>query len=132
MKEEIQNYFKGDYHAFYSKYLPQANCPNPDIPLNACPGYLIELIAGGNVIASDNNSLYPAAFFLQSNITYTASSSDPYLGLPLQINLISNGVQTNFDNVSLQADSVPIPSAAWLLGLGLIGLVGIRRKFWKV
>ena len=34
----------------------------------------------------------------------------------------------NFDfNVS----PVPIPGAAWLLGSGLIGLVGIRKKFKK-
>ena len=33
----------------------------------------------------------------------------------------------NFDNLSF--NQVPIPAAAWLLGSGLIGLVGIRRKF---
>lgn len=37
------------------------------------------------------------------------------------------------DNVSLKVTStpVPIPCAAWLLGSGLIGLVGLRRRFKK-
>lgn len=30
-----------------------------------------------------------------------------------------------------QVSAVPIPSAIWLLGSGLIGLVGVRRKFRK-
>ena len=29
------------------------------------------------------------------------------------------------------ADAVPIPGAVWLLGSGLIGIVGIKRKFKK-
>jgi hypothetical protein len=27
--------------------------------------------------------------------------------------------------------NVPLPSALWLLGSGLIGIVGVRRKFKK-
>lgn len=34
------------------------------------------------------------------------------------------------DNVSVNA-AVPIPAAVWLLGSGLLGLVGIRRRFNK-
>ncbi len=35
----------------------------------------------------------------------------------------------NIDNVSLQV--TPIPAAAWLLATGLIGLVGVRRRWIK-
>ena len=31
----------------------------------------------------------------------------------------------------LSFDSVPIPGAVWLLGSGLMGLIGLRRKFGK-
>jgi hypothetical protein len=35
------------------------------------------------------------------------------------------------DTIYLQAEAVPIPGAVWLLGTGLIGIFGIRRKFKK-
>jgi hypothetical protein len=31
--------------------------------------------------------------------------------------------------IDLQTSQIPIPSAVWLLGSGLIGIVGIRKKF---
>ena len=34
-------------------------------------------------------------------------------------------------NVDGKANNVPIPGAIWLLGSGLIGLAGLRRKFQK-
>ena len=34
-------------------------------------------------------------------------------------------------HISFYSSTVPIPAAAWLLGSGLIGLIGARRKFWK-
>jgi hypothetical protein len=40
------------------------------------------------------------------------------------------GGMYHIDNVSVvQASTVPIPAGVWLLGSGLIGLVGLRRKF---
>jgi hypothetical protein len=43
------------------------------------------------------------------------------------ISITSSGARlVGFDNIS---SAVPIPGAVWLLGSGLIGIVGIRRKF---
>ena len=36
-----------------------------------------------------------------------------------------------FDTARITANSVPVPAAVWLLGSGLIGLLGFRRKFFK-
>jgi hypothetical protein len=39
----------------------------------------------------------------------------------------SDSYGTSLDNVSLRA--VPVPAAIWLLGSGLFGLIGMKRKF---
>lgn len=36
--------------------------------------------------------------------------------------------QVEFDGTSLSISQVPVPGALWLLGSGLIGLVGLRRR----
>jgi len=41
-----------------------------------------------------------------------------------------SSLSTNFA-ARVQANAVPIPAAVWLLGSGLIGIVGVRRKFKK-
>jgi len=38
------------------------------------------------------------------------------------------GAATLIDSVDIQTSAVPIPGAVWLLGSGLLGLLGIRRK----
>jgi|GEM_PF-3452045 len=46
------------------------------------------------------------------------------------VGLVSES-ETTFDNFSLTGNPVPIPGAVWLLGSGLVGLVGLRKKLKK-
>jgi len=59
--------------------------------------------------------------------TYFAGIDDPYLGKSLKIALLSNGTQSNWDNVRLDATVVPVPAAIWLFVSGLIGLIGMKK-----
>jgi hypothetical protein len=68
----------------------------------------------------------PDPFQVYLTLTGSASSSDPNM----------TDVYFNFDgDARLTYDynytPVPVPAAVWLLGSGLIGLVGVRRKFHK-
>jgi hypothetical protein len=50
--------------------------------------------------------------------------------LSLTISVDTNAATENIfvDNVAFTANPVPVPAAVWLLGSGLLGLLGIRRK----
>ncbi|MCP3959178.1 MAG: hypothetical protein GY719_15115 [bacterium] len=78
----------------------------------AFAGYRVQLRAGGVVLAEDNSSLTPApGEFVTSTVTYDATAFDPQLGQPLEIWLLSPGVQANFDQVRLERKiSVANPS----------------------
>jgi hypothetical protein len=99
----------------------------------AFPGYAVQFFAGTTLLAQES-SLVPNNGFLTSTINFTALPGNPNLGQPLQIRLVSNGVQVNFDNVRLDAVDitvVPVPASAAIWGLGALGLglVLRRRKF---
>jgi len=92
------------------------------------PGYNIQLYAGGNLLAS-NSSVTPAdGTFAPVTVSYTSGISVAP-GQALGIRLTSNGVQTNFDNITLDAASIPEPSAILgLLGFGLLGIASKLRQ----
>ncbi|GBE73193.1 hypothetical protein myaer87_04200 [Microcystis aeruginosa NIES-87] len=95
----------------------------------AFPANSIRLIAGNTLVSS--NSVTPAAgTFERVTVSYTSGGvGDPLIGKPLKIYLTSWGVQTNFDNVTLDASPIPEPSAILgLLGFGLLGIASKLRQ----
>jgi len=97
------------------------------------PGYSVELVAGGEVVASDSLLVPEKGEFLTSVVTFAVKHGDPLAGEPLTIRLSQGGLNGNqaiFDNIRLFAYQVPEPSAWLLAGLGLAALVGggFRRR----
>jgi hypothetical protein len=69
------------------------------------------------------------------SLTFVASANDPNLGKNLKITLLGiGGPQSDWDNVRLDAtptitpNPVPLPGAIWLLGSGLVGILGMRKR----
>lgn len=95
-------------------------------------GYLIELLAGGTVVASESNVVFPAlGWFERAAISYAAGAADPLAGGALEIRLRALGPQTNFDLVELLASTpttVPEPATALLVGAGLAALGAASRR----
>jgi hypothetical protein len=89
--------------------------PDPEVAwdLGGFPGYRVELLAGGVVLAADDDTLAPAeGEFLQSECAFTAGADHPALGAPLAIRLINLnvggvGIEVNFDDVELLAAPAP-------------------------
>jgi hypothetical protein len=75
-------------------------------------GYAIELLAGGAVLAQDNNTMTPNGTFITSTTSFTALASDVNLGQPLMIRISApnngSGFQTLFDDVRLTLNAAPI------------------------
>jgi len=85
------------------------NFPHNQFEFAGFPGYRIELLAGAQVIASDDNSLLPAeGAFLTSVIEVEIGDDHANEGEPLAIRLINldeaPGLEVNFDNVRLDAE----------------------------
>lgn len=90
---------------------PGGNDPVPGITFDGFPGYRVELLADGKVLAADNNSVQIAdGTFGTSTVTYTSSATDPLLGKQLGIRLINilqgPGIEVDFDKVQLTAQAV--------------------------
>ena len=109
--------------------------------LDEFPGYRVELLAGGTVIAQDNNSLsIPEAEFATSTVEFTTTITHAQLGQNLGIRLVnlnivpagytqatSPDLEVDFDQLVLQANAIPEPQQLGFLGL-LVLLARVRRK----
>ncbi|MCB1744872.1 MAG: hypothetical protein KDK91_31185 [Gammaproteobacteria bacterium] len=109
--------------------------------LRGFPGYRTELLAGGIVIAFDDNSLggsLPDGTFATSTLQVDIGATHAQLGAALEIRLINlnipgtadaPGIEVDFDNVRLDASPVPLPGAVYLLGsVLLLPLLRTRRR----
>ena len=108
--------------------------------LSEFPGYRVELLAGGVVIAQDVNSLdIPEREWRTSVVEFTTDSSHPLLGQALAIRLVNLNVipdgftqatspdlEVDFDDVRLNATAVPEPGSA-LMFLSIVVCM-LRRK----
>jgi len=108
--------------------------------LSGFPGYRLELLAGGQVIAVDDNSLAGTlgeGRFATATVQFTAGADHALLGSVLGVRVVNlnatgntfeRGREVDFDQIQLFAAAVPEPRdyAMWLAGLGL--LYGLRRK----
>lgn len=118
---------------------------NDFFELDGFPGYRVDLLAGGVVIAQDVNTLagtIPEGEFATCTVLFTSGNAHAQLGQPLGIRLVNlnqidplftdSDLEVDFDNVQLDALAVPEPSAgviavAGLLALGFSRLKKIRR-----
>jgi hapalindole H/12-epi-hapalindole U/12-epi-fischerindole U synthase len=100
-------------------------------------GYAIQLLAGGVLLAQDNNTLLPPdGGFVTSTVSFTTLPTNPHLGQPLEIRLLhgGTGLETNFDHAQLTVTDVPEPSSVIMLALGSLSLVSCswRRRTMAV
>lgn len=108
--------------------------------LDEFPGYRVDLMAGGVVLASDLNSLIiPEAEFATSTVSFSTSSTHTQLGEAIGIRLVnlneipagfdqatSPDLEVDFDRVQLEVAAVPEPNVASWIGMACIGLF-LRR-----
>jgi hypothetical protein len=112
------------------------------------PGYRVQLLAGGAVLAEDAGAVSPGeGEFETATVLHTTQNAPPQQGQPLAIQLLTrnqpdvagvSGLEVDFDDVRLDAapaaGAVPVPPAALALaalGLAATGAAALRRSRWS-
>jgi hypothetical protein len=108
--------------------------------LDGFPGYRVALLAGGTMIAADENELgatLAEGTFGESVVTVTLPAGDPAVGQALGVRLTNlnvpgtptePGIEVDFDAVALDAATVPAPAGALELSAGLGALGALRAS----
>ncbi len=79
-------------------------------PYGAFPGYGVQLLADGLVLAEDTNFNPPEpGTFDTVHLVYTSPTGDPSAGDAFEIRLLSQGAEVAFDDVSLTASEGSYP-----------------------
>jgi len=107
--------------------------------LDGFPGYRVDLLAGGVVIAQDDNSLFgsiPEGEFSTSTVNFATGPAHPQLGQALEIRLVNlnqidpaftdSDLEVDFDDVRLDATLVPSPSSFALFAASVPPLLFAR------
>lgn len=110
--------------------------------LDGFPGYRVDLMAGNEILAQDQNSLaglIPEGEFATTTVSYTSGAAHVAMGQNLFIRLVNlnqvdpafplSDLEVDFDNVRLDAVIVPLPPVMPLAAM-LAGLMftGARRR----
>lgn len=77
-----------------------------------------------NIVANET----PDFSFETWEYTFTTAAAPAGEGDALRVELVSNGAQTLFDNVRIDANVVPEPSVIAMMALGFVSLVKARRR----
>lgn len=96
------------------------------------PGYRVDLLAGGQLIASDNNSLSPAeGEFLESTVSFIVGDTHPLLGQSLGIRLVSldgpNGIVCGKDHPALREWKQGEPDLGVVFATGILSQASHHR-----
>ncbi|CAB5121934.1 hypothetical protein D3OALGB2SA_3041 [Olavius algarvensis associated proteobacterium Delta 3] len=114
--------------------------------LDGFPGYRVQFLAGGQVVAEDDNSLagiIPEGEFMTAGVSVTIGAIHPQLGQNIGIRLINRNeipagytaqnspdLEVDFDNIQLSANTaVPLPATFYLFAAGLTGIVIFKWKY---
>lgn len=121
-----------------TEYTLQVEVGNPASDFFAgFPGYAVQLLAGDTILAEDDSTLAIAeGEFETVTISGATTTFEPNLGQPLQIRLLNTlettGLEVNFDDVRLSANSLSlqsVPESSSILSFLILGIGLVVYKF---
>jgi hypothetical protein len=95
--------------------------------------YMVSLAVGkgGGSGSDESNFVQVVPYGYPAQMSFTSTDSGTVGGKKTYSAGEFGEFTINLQSYSAANTPVPIPGALWLLGSGLVGLVGIRRRFWK-